>query len=169
MARLKAASVEELTERVQKLENKFNIAATLAVFLGISVAGLGGWVQSEKKEVSSLNDQIKQMAPIVATAQADIKKTSQEQLQLIQSRAEPIVRDIAQRDFAHSSAQTEQKIKMLEEDTFFLMFAEIVYPPTRTGRYHDMIDNRKNLFFTRYNRPKEEIQGELAKQGFPAN
>jgi hypothetical protein len=105
----------------------------------------------------------------VANAQADIKRTSQEQLQLIRSQAGPIVHELAQQDFTQSNAQVAQQIRMLQEDTFFLMYAEIVYPPFRTGKYHDMIDNRKNLFFTRFNRPKDEIQGELAKQGFPAN
>jgi hypothetical protein len=36
-----------LEKRVKKLESRFNPAATVAMFLGMSVAGLGIWVETE--------------------------------------------------------------------------------------------------------------------------
>jgi hypothetical protein len=159
----------DLEERVRKLENKFNIAVTIAVFLGISIAGLGTWVQTEEKKVSALHEQVAAMTPTVAAAQDAIRRTSEEQIKLVRSQAEPVIRQIAQENFAESNHRVDDEIKDLQTESFFILYAQIVYPCGGSGKYHDMLDSRKNWFVTHYNRPKEEIQGVLAQQGFPPN
>ena len=156
-----------LEERVRKLENKFNLAVVAALFLGISVAGLGTWVQTEENRVSVLHKQIEQMAPTVAAAQEAIKRASEEQLRLIHSQAEPVIRELAEQTFKESNQHVEDQIKDLQTEAFFILYAQVVYPGGGVGKYHDMLDNRKNWFFAHYKREKKEIQGVLAQQGFP--
>ncbi len=95
--------VKNLDDRVKSLESKFNFAVTLALFLGVSVAGLGGWVKKETKTVSDLNVQIDELAPIVKGAKAQLQKTGQEQLDLIKTKAEPIVAELSRENFEHLS------------------------------------------------------------------
>jgi hypothetical protein len=86
--------VKELDGRVKSLESKFNYAVTLALFLGVSVAGLGAWVKTEAGKVSDLHDQVKALDPFVKDAKAQLTQVGQEQIGLIQQKAEPIVSDL---------------------------------------------------------------------------
>jgi hypothetical protein len=88
--------IKDLEERVKSLESKFTFAVTLAVFLGISVAGIGAWVKSEAKEVSDLQDQIKDLAPFVTDAKTQLQKAANDQVAIIQTKAEPIVTQLTQ-------------------------------------------------------------------------
>jgi hypothetical protein len=89
-------------------------AGTIAAFLGISVGGLGAWVKHEVGEVQALTSQvndldkhIQQMKPTVDRATAELKNTSLQQLELIQS----IVHDLVQENLA----QVQGEIKKLQE------------------------------------------------------
>lgn len=95
--------VKDLEERVKKLESRFNLAATVALFLGISVAGLGSWVKTEAAEVKRLSDDVRALDPFVKEAKAQLEKTGQEQLALIKSKAEPIVTQLARDNFERLS------------------------------------------------------------------
>ena len=86
-------------ESIRSLETKFSVAATVALFLGVSVAGLGGWVKYEASEVSDPHDDIKKLDPFVKDATAQLQKTGKEQLALIQNQADPIVKQLAQDNF----------------------------------------------------------------------
>lgn len=89
-----------IEDRVKSLESKFNYAVTLALFLGVSVAGLGAWVKSEAGKVSDLHDQIKTLDPFVKDAKAQLVQAGHEQMGLIQEKAAPIVLDLTNQALA---------------------------------------------------------------------
>ena|ERR1039458_4605157 len=171
MARPKSDSIEGLSERITSLETKFKIAFALATFLGISVGWLGNWVRTEKNEVAAMQTQIDEMKPIVDKTHAALTAESEKQLQLIRSQAAPIVNSLAQENFKMLNATSQDQIAKLQEDVFFLMYAEVVYPPQRSGKHHDMVNNRKNFILdtSRYGRSKDQLQGTLAQQGYGSN
>jgi hypothetical protein len=76
--------VKGIDDRVKNLESKFALAITVALFLGVSVVGLGAWVRSETSQVQKLQGAINE-------AKDQLEQTGQEQLKLIRSKAEPIV------------------------------------------------------------------------------
>ena len=156
MAKTRNDSSDDLDKRFRALETNFTVAKTIAAVLGISMLGLYGWITYEKTEVASLQKQIVDMTPKVDQATALLKDTTQQQLSLIRSQATPIVHDLAQKELQPVSRQ----ISDLQEDVFFLYYAEIVYGPQRTGDYHARVDNRKNFLETsgRYGRSKEQLE-----------
>jgi outer membrane murein-binding lipoprotein Lpp len=85
----------ELEGRVRKLEQRFIAAVasavTLTAVLGVSTVKLGTQLRNESAEVTALQTKIDAMAPTVNQAEATITRTSQEQLKLIQTQANPIV------------------------------------------------------------------------------
>lgn len=86
--------IKDLDGRVKSLESKFNFAVTLALFLGVSVAGLGTWVKTEAGRVSDLHDQVNTLEPFVKDAKTQLAQIGQEQIVLIQQKAAPIVSDL---------------------------------------------------------------------------
>jgi hypothetical protein len=83
--------IEELKRSVRKLEDKFLIAATIAVFLGISGAALGAWV-------GRLEQRVHQLDPFVKKAEAELRTASGEQLALIATKGGPIVSGLVKED-----------------------------------------------------------------------
>ena len=149
------AKTGDLEERVRKLENRYTAAVTIAAVLGISVGGLSLGVRDATSRVSAMHDQIAQMQPIVDKAETDLKQASQDQIALIHSQAAPIVHDLTEQNLKAANIQMGR----LQEDLFYLYYAEVVYPPQRTGSYHDMVNNRKNTIESgRYGRTKEELE-----------
>ena len=88
-----------MEDRVKDLETKFNVAATVALYLGVSIAGLGGWVKYEAGKVSDLHDDVKKLEPFVNDAKVQLEKTGQAQLALIQTKADPVVAQLAKQAF----------------------------------------------------------------------
>ena len=91
--------IEELKRSVRKLEDKFLIAATIAVFLGISGAALGAWV-------GRLEQRVHQLDPFVKKAEAELRTASGDQLALIATKAGPLVSGLVKEDLnaaAHNS------------------------------------------------------------------
>ncbi len=83
--------IKTLDDRVKSLESKFGLAVSVALFLGVSVAGLGAWVKSETGQVQKLQGDINQ-------AKNQLEQTGQEQLKLIRSKAEPIVAELTKQN-----------------------------------------------------------------------
>ncbi|HEY3973529.1 MAG TPA: hypothetical protein VGM18_11025 [Candidatus Sulfotelmatobacter sp.] len=95
--------LQALEKRVEKLESRFNLAATVALFLGISVAGLGSWVKVEAANVKELTDEVRALDPFVKEAKAQLERAGQEQLALIRTKADPIVERLTKDKFADLS------------------------------------------------------------------
>ena len=91
--------VKNIDDRVKSLESKFTFAVTLALFLGVSVAGLGAWVKSEAGKISDLDDRVKKLDPFVKDAEAQLAKAGTEQIVLIQQKAGPIVNELTKQAF----------------------------------------------------------------------
>jgi hypothetical protein len=96
--------VKNIEGRLTSLESKFNLAVTLALFLGISVAGLGAWVKSEAGKVSQLHQDVTELQPFVKNAKEQLEKTGLEQISLIQTKAEPIVTQLTKQSLDKMSS-----------------------------------------------------------------
>jgi hypothetical protein len=96
--------IKNIEGRLTGIESKFNLAVTVALFLGISVAGLGAWVKSEAGKVSKLHQDVTELQPFVMNARSQLEKTGLEQINLIQTKAEPIVTQLTKQNLDRMSS-----------------------------------------------------------------
>ncbi len=90
--------------RLASLEKKFDRAAVAAAVLGVSVVGLGTWVNNETARIKDLDKQVKDLDPFVKDAKIQLTRAGQEQIMLIQQKAVPIVSDLTNQALGKMSA-----------------------------------------------------------------